>query len=172
MNHWDVKWSDTMSNIHLSASRRRENAPTRTGKRKSLTRVGFESHRCSVDWAIWLSLSVFICWDIIYTHSLLPSDLVAQSVQQRGSIPEVVGSTSTLVRVFLFPCTPIPRVNFIRNVSSRKYNPCGSKNYYINYYINLILNYYQIIIAPFVFISPLKGIQKRFSGISFHYPMA
>ena len=44
-------------------------------------------------------------------HSLLPSDLVAQSVERRRSNPKVVGSIPTLVRVFLCPCVgPFPSV--------------------------------------------------------------
>ena len=40
-----------------------------------------------------------------------PSDLVAQSVERRGSNPKVVGSIPTLVRVFLCPCVgPFPSV--------------------------------------------------------------
>ena len=35
------------------------------------------------------------------SHGLLPSDLVAQSVERRRSNPKVVGSIPTLVRVFL-----------------------------------------------------------------------
>ena len=45
------------------------------------------------------------------SHGLLPSDLVAQSVEKRGSNPKVVGSIPTLVRVFLCPCVgPFPSV--------------------------------------------------------------
>ena len=45
-------------------------------------------------------------WDfnIFSSHGLLPSDLVAQSVERRRSNPKVVGSIPTLVRVFLGPC--------------------------------------------------------------------
>ena len=40
---------------------------------------------------------------------LLPSDLVAQSVERRRSNPKGVGSIPTLVRVFLCPCVgPFP----------------------------------------------------------------
>ena len=39
--------------------------------------------------------------NIFISHDLLPSDLVAQSVEQRWSNPKVVGSIPTLVRVFL-----------------------------------------------------------------------
>ena len=42
--------------------------------------------------------------DILNSHNLLPSDLVAQSVEQRGSNPKVAGSIPILVRVFLCPC--------------------------------------------------------------------
>ena len=41
---------------------------------------------------------------IFSSHGLLPSDLVAQSAEQRWSNPKVVGSIPTLVRVFLCPC--------------------------------------------------------------------
>ena len=45
------------------------------------------------------------------SHGLLPSDLVAQSVERRRSDPKVVGSIPTLVRVFLCPCVgPFPSV--------------------------------------------------------------
>ena len=45
------------------------------------------------------------------SHGLLPSDLVAQSVERRRSNPKVVGSIPTLVRVFLCPCVgPFPSV--------------------------------------------------------------
>ena len=44
-------------------------------------------------------------------HDLLPSDHVAQWVEQRWSNPKVVGSIPTLVRVFLWPFVgPIPLV--------------------------------------------------------------
>ena len=50
-------------------------------------------------------------FNIFSSHDLLPSDLVAQSVEQRWSNPKVVGSIPTLVRVFLCPCVaPIPLV--------------------------------------------------------------
>ena len=46
-----------------------------------------------------------------FSHDLLPSDLVAQSVEQRWSNSKVVGSNLTLVRVFLCPCVgPFPSV--------------------------------------------------------------
>ena len=49
--------------------------------------------------------------NIFISHNLLPSDLVAQSVEQRWSNPKVVISIPTLVRVFLCPCVgPIPSV--------------------------------------------------------------
>ena len=45
------------------------------------------------------------------SSGLLPSDLVAQSVERRRSNPKVVGSIPTLVRVFLCPCVgPVPSV--------------------------------------------------------------
>ena len=45
------------------------------------------------------------------SHGLLPSGLVAQSVERRRSNPKVVGSIPTLVRVFLCPCVgPFPSV--------------------------------------------------------------
>ena len=48
------------------------------------------------------------------SHGLLPSDLVAQSVEKRGSNPKVVGSFPTLVRVFLCPCVgPFPSVGLM-----------------------------------------------------------
>ena len=48
---------------------------------------------------------------IFSSHGLLPSDLVAQSVERRRSNPKVVGSIPTLVRVFLCPCVgPFPSV--------------------------------------------------------------
>ena len=52
-------------------------------------------------------------WGIVSLDMLimLPSDLVAQSVEQRWSNPKVVGSIPTLVRVFLCPCEgPTPSV--------------------------------------------------------------
>ena len=49
--------------------------------------------------------------EIFSSHGLLPSDLVAQSVERRRSNPKVVGSIPTLVRVFLCPCVgPFPSV--------------------------------------------------------------
>ena len=49
--------------------------------------------------------------NIFISHNLLPSDLVAQSVEQRWSNPKVVGLNPTLVRVFLCPCVgPFPSV--------------------------------------------------------------
>ena len=49
--------------------------------------------------------------DNFSSHGLLPSDLVAQSVERRRSNPKVVGSIPTLVRVFLCPCVgPFPSV--------------------------------------------------------------
>ena len=42
--------------------------------------------------------------NIFISHNPLPSDLVAQSVEQRWSNPKVVDSIPTLVRVFLCPC--------------------------------------------------------------------
>ena len=50
-------------------------------------------------------------FNIFTSHGLLPSDLVAQSVERRRSNPKVVGSIPTLVRVFLCPCVgPFPSV--------------------------------------------------------------
>ena len=50
-------------------------------------------------------------FNIFNSHGLLPSDLVAQSVERRRSNPKVVGSITTLVRVFLCPCVgPFPSV--------------------------------------------------------------
>ena len=50
-------------------------------------------------------------FNIFSSHGLLPSDLVAQSVERRKSNPKVVGSIPTLVRVFLCPCVgPFPSV--------------------------------------------------------------
>ena len=57
-----------------------------------------------------------ICRDfnIFSSHGLLPSDLVAQSVEQRWSNPKVVDSIPTLVRVFLCPCVgPFPLVGLM-----------------------------------------------------------
>ena len=51
---------------------------------------------------------------IFSSHGLLPSDLVAQSVERRRSNPKVVGSIPTLVRVFLCPCVgPFPSVGLM-----------------------------------------------------------
>ena len=53
----------------------------------------------------------WIAFNIFSSHGLLPSDLVAQSVERRRSNPKVVGSIPTLVRVFLCPCVgPFPSV--------------------------------------------------------------
>ena len=50
-------------------------------------------------------------FNIFTSHGLLPSDLVAQSVERRRSNPKDVGSIPTLVRVFLCPCVgPFPSV--------------------------------------------------------------
>ena len=50
-------------------------------------------------------------FNIFTSHGLLPSDLVAQSVERRRCNPKVVGSIPTLVRVFLCPCVgPFPSV--------------------------------------------------------------
>ena len=47
--------------------------------------------------------------NIFISHDLLPSDLLAQSVEQRWSNSKVVGSNPTLVGVFLCPCVgPFP----------------------------------------------------------------
>ena len=59
------------------------------------------------------SLPNWCCRDfnIFSSHGLLPSDLVAQSVERGRSNPKVVGSIPTLVRVFLCPCVgPVPSV--------------------------------------------------------------
>ena len=49
--------------------------------------------------------------NIFISHDLLPSELVAQSVEQRLSDPKVAGSIHTVVRVFHCPCVgPIPLV--------------------------------------------------------------
>ena len=58
---------------------------------------------------IWYKQALVIhvnCRDfnILSSHGLLPSDLVAQSVERRRSNPKVVGSIPTLVRDFLCPC--------------------------------------------------------------------
>ena len=53
----------------------------------------------------------YVCLCSVIAHGLLPSDLVAQSVERRRSNPKVVGSIPTLVRVFLCPCVgPFPSV--------------------------------------------------------------
>ena len=58
-----------------------------------------------------ISLSIYHDFNIFSSHGLLPSDLVAQSVERRRSNPKVVGSIPTLVRVFLCPCVgPFPSV--------------------------------------------------------------
>ena len=50
-------------------------------------------------------------FNIFSSHGLLPSYLVAQSVERWRSNPKVVGSIPTLVRVFLCPCVgPVPSV--------------------------------------------------------------
>ena len=50
-------------------------------------------------------------FNIFSSYGLLPSDLVAQSVERRRSNQKVVGSIPTLVRVFLCPCVgPFPSV--------------------------------------------------------------
>ena len=46
-------------------------------------------------------------FNIFSSHGLLPSDLVAQSVERRRSNPKVAGSIPTLVRVFLSLFGPI-----------------------------------------------------------------
>ena len=43
-------------------------------------------------------------FNIFSSLGLLPSDLVAQSVEEQWCNPRVVGSIPTLVRVFLCPC--------------------------------------------------------------------
>ena len=53
-------------------------------------------------------------FNIFSSHGLLPSDIVAQSVEQRWSNPKVVDSIPTLVRVFLCPCVgPFPLVGLM-----------------------------------------------------------
>ena len=47
-------------------------------------------------------------FNIFSSHGLLPSDLVAQSVERWRSNPKVVGLIPTLVRVFLCPCVGGP----------------------------------------------------------------
>ena len=50
-------------------------------------------------------------FNIFSSHGLLPSDLVAQSVERRRSNPKVVDLIPTLFRVFLCPCVgPVPSV--------------------------------------------------------------
>ena len=50
-------------------------------------------------------------FNIFSSHGLLPSDLVAQSVERRRSNPKVVGSFPTLIRDFFCPCVgPFPSV--------------------------------------------------------------
>ena len=46
-------------------------------------------------------------FNIFSSHGLLPSDLVAQLVEQQWANPKVVGSVPTLVRVSLSLCGPI-----------------------------------------------------------------
>ena len=85
----------------------------------------FPSVRLTLTWFIWdrnLALHITLysvnsvhvhCRDfnIFSSHGLLPSDLVAQSVERRRSNPKVLGSIPTLVRVFLCPCVgPFPSV--------------------------------------------------------------
>ena len=82
---------------HVSVSPTDGNGPTQ-GQRKTLTRVGIVHVHCRD-------------FNIFSSHSLLPSDLVAQSVERRRSNQKVVGSIPTLVRVFLCPCVgPFPSV--------------------------------------------------------------
>ena len=114
---------------HVSVSPTDGNGPTQ-GQRITLTRVGIEPTtfgldlRRSTDWATrsdgsrpWeLKMLKSRQWTCTSTRKstrltwgLLPSDLVAQSVERRRSNPKVVGSIPTLVRVFLCPCVgPFP----------------------------------------------------------------
>ena len=87
---------------HVSVSPTDGNGPTQ-GQRKTLTRVGIEPTTFGLDLLVLVHVH---CREIkIFTsHGLLPSDLVAQSVERRRSNPKVVGSIPTLVRVFLCPC--------------------------------------------------------------------
>ena len=79
---------------HVSVSPTDGTGPTQ-GQKKTLTRVGIEPTTFGLD----------------LRYDLLPSDLVAQSVERRRSNPKVVGSIPTLVRVFLCPCVgPVPSV--------------------------------------------------------------
>ena len=58
---------------------------------------------------MYLYMSIHRDFNIFSSHGLLPSDLVAQSVERRRSNPKVVGSIPTLVRLFLCPCVgPFP----------------------------------------------------------------
>ena len=63
-------------------------------------------------------------FNIFSSHGLLPSDLVAQSVERRRSNPKVVGSIPTLVGVFLCPCVgPVPSVGLTLTWFIRDRNP-------------------------------------------------
>ena len=124
---WSARFQSHMN--HVSVSPTDGNGPTQ-GQRKTLTRVGIEPTtfgldlRCSTDWATrshgsrpWelkmlKSPTAMNMYKYIFSsHGLLPSDLVAQSVERRRSNPKVVGSIPTLVRVFLCPCVgPFPSV--------------------------------------------------------------
>ena len=70
-----------------------------------------------------------VCINVIFSfHGLLPSDLVAQSVERRRSNPKVVGSIPTLFRVFLCPCVgPFPLVGltltWFKKSSTSHYTP-------------------------------------------------
>ena len=72
---------------HVSASPTDGNGPTQ-GQRKTLTRVGNEPTTYKVKWQSLLVLVRVHCRDynIFSFHDLLPSDLVAQSVEERLSI--------------------------------------------------------------------------------------
>ena len=61
-------------------------------------------------WSEFFSVLVHVhCRDfkIFSSHGLLPSDLVAQSVERRRSNPNFVGSFPTLAEIFLSLCGPI-----------------------------------------------------------------
>ena len=116
---WSARFLSHMN--HVSVSPTDENGPTQ-GQRKTLTRVENEPTtfgldlRRSTDWATrsdgsrsW-ELKMLKSRQWTYT-STRKGYLVAQSVERQRSNPKVVGSFSTLVRVFLCPCVgPFPSV--------------------------------------------------------------
>ena len=58
---------------------------------------------------LYIFIAINLTSSIPTTCSRLTLHIVAQSVEQRGSNPKVVGSIPTPVRVFLCPCVgPIP----------------------------------------------------------------